>query len=52
MTEEQPRSLRTGNYVIDLSDGPSVVSRVEEKSGHKENRRDHELKPSARFRRL
>jgi hypothetical protein len=35
MTEE-PRTLRTGNYVIDLSDGPSVVSRLEEKSGHKE----------------
>lgn len=35
-TNEETPTLRTGNYVIELSNGPSVVSRVEEKSGAKE----------------
>lgn len=35
MTEES-QTLRTGNYVIELSDGPSVVYKLEPVSGHKD----------------
>ena len=33
--EEDVQTLRTGNYVIELSTGPSVVYKVEGKSGAK-----------------
>ncbi|KKM98442.1 hypothetical protein LCGC14_1157930 [marine sediment metagenome] len=32
----ESKSLRTGNYVIELSDGPSVVHKIHAKSGHKD----------------
>jgi len=36
MTEEvKASSVRTGNYVVEFSDGPSVVYNVEPTSGHK-----------------
>ena len=35
MTEET-KTLRTGNYVIELSDGPSLVYKIEPNSGHKD----------------
>ena len=35
MTEEN-QTLRTGNYVIELSDGPSVVHKVHPETGHKD----------------
>lgn len=34
--ENENATLRTGNYVIELSNGPSVVSRIEEQSGAKQ----------------
>jgi hypothetical protein len=35
MTEENS-TLRTGNYSIEVSNGPSIVYKIEEKSGAKE----------------
>jgi hypothetical protein len=36
MTEEETSSVRTGNYVVEFSDGPSVVYKLEPESGHKD----------------
>lgn len=34
--EQEGQTLRTGNYTIEVSNGPSVVSKIEPESGHKD----------------
>jgi len=34
--QEEVQTLKTGNYVVEVSNGPSVVYKVEDTGGHKE----------------
>ncbi len=36
VVEPEGQTLRTGNYVIELSNGPSVVYKIDTESGNKE----------------